>query len=165
MRIATKLTLLLLLSGAVVMAAFGFVRVQQERQRLIVALQQDLVVVENTMRLVVEHALRDRQPQDIRELFAEPVRDPGRTEPGRTPGDLAAPGSAAERSASRERGNLRTRPVRPERLLAPAARRTWGPRAGRHEAVGEREAPAERMHRASQIANHPHRKETRHATV
>jgi len=76
MRIATKLTLLLLLSGAVVMAAFGFVRVQQERQRLIVALQQDLVVVANTMRLVVEHALRDRQPQDIRELFAELVRDP-----------------------------------------------------------------------------------------
>jgi len=76
MRIATKLTLVLLFSGAVVMAAFGFVRVQQERQRLIAELKQDLVILASTMRLVVEHALRDRQPQDIRELLAEMVRDP-----------------------------------------------------------------------------------------
>lgn len=76
MRLVTKLMLLLILTVALVMAAFGFVRVQQERQRLIAELKQDLVIQASTMRLVVEHALRDRQPQDIRELLAEMVRDP-----------------------------------------------------------------------------------------
>jgi hypothetical protein len=76
MRIATKLTLLLLLAVAVVMAGFGYIRAQQERQRLIDELQQEVLVLANAIKLSVEHALRDRQPQDIRELLAEIVRDP-----------------------------------------------------------------------------------------
>ena len=76
MRIATKLTLLLLLAVAVVMAGFGYIRAQQERQRLIAEYQQEVLVLANAIKLSVEHALRDRQPQDIRELLAEIVRDP-----------------------------------------------------------------------------------------
>lgn len=76
MRIATKLTILLLAAVAVVMAGFGYIRAQQERQRLIAELQQEVLVLANAIKLTVEHALRDRQPQDIRELLAEMVRDP-----------------------------------------------------------------------------------------
>lgn len=76
MRIATKLTLLLLAAVALVMAAFGFIRAQQERQRLITELQQEVRLLANAIKLTVEHALRDRQPQDIRELLAEMVRGP-----------------------------------------------------------------------------------------
>lgn len=76
MRIATKLTILLLAAVAVVMAAFGYIRSQQERQRLIGELQEEVLVLANAIKLTVEHALRDRQPQDIRELLAEMVREP-----------------------------------------------------------------------------------------
>jgi len=76
MRIATKLTLLLLLAVAVVMTGFGFIRSQQERERLIAEHQQEVLVLANAIKLSVEHALRDRQPQDIRELLAEMVREP-----------------------------------------------------------------------------------------
>jgi signal transduction histidine kinase len=76
MRIATKLTLLLLLAVSAVLAGFGYLRIQQERNRLIEELQQEVVVLANAMGLAVEHALRDRQPEDIRELLTEIVRDP-----------------------------------------------------------------------------------------
>jgi len=76
MRIATKLTLLLLLAVAVVMAGFGYIRARQERQRLITEVQQEVLVLANAIKLTVEHALRDRRPQDIQELLAEMVRDP-----------------------------------------------------------------------------------------
>ena len=76
MRIATKLTLLLLLAVSAVLAGFGYIRIQQERNRLIEELQQEVVVLANAMGLAVEHALRDRQPEDIRELLTEIVRDP-----------------------------------------------------------------------------------------
>ncbi len=76
MRIATKLTLLLLLAVAVVMAGFGYIRAGQERQRLIAESQQEVLVLANAIKLTVEHALRDRRPQDIRELLTEMVRDP-----------------------------------------------------------------------------------------
>jgi signal transduction histidine kinase len=76
MRIATKLTLLLLLVVAVVMSGFGYIRARQERQRLIAELQQEVLVLANAIKLAVEHALRDRRPQDIQELLAAMVRDP-----------------------------------------------------------------------------------------
>jgi signal transduction histidine kinase len=76
MRIATKLTLLLLLAVAVVMAGFGYIRARQERERLIVELQQEVLVLANAIKLTVEHALRDRRPQDIQELLTEMVHDP-----------------------------------------------------------------------------------------
>ena len=76
MRIATRLTLLLLLSVAVVMAGFGYIRARQERQRLIAESQQEVLVLANAIKLTVEHALRDRRPQDIQELLTEMVRDP-----------------------------------------------------------------------------------------
>ncbi len=76
MRIATKLTLLLLIAVAVVMAGFGYIRAGQERQRLIAELQQEVLVLANSIRLTVEHALRDRRPQDIQELLTEVVGEP-----------------------------------------------------------------------------------------
>jgi len=76
MRIATKLTLLLLLAVAMVMAGFGYIRARQERQRLIAELQQEVLVLANAIKLTVEHALRDRRPQDIQELLTEMVREP-----------------------------------------------------------------------------------------
>jgi signal transduction histidine kinase len=76
MRIATKLTLFLLLAVAVVMSGFGYIRARQERQRLIAELQQEVLVLANAIKLAVEHALRDRRPQDIQELLAAMVREP-----------------------------------------------------------------------------------------
>ena len=76
MRIATKLTLFLLLAVAVVMAGFGYIRAQQERQRLVEELKQEVRLLANAIKLTVEHALRDRQPQDIWELLGEMVRHP-----------------------------------------------------------------------------------------
>ncbi len=76
MRIATKLTLMLLIAVAVVLASFGYLRARQERQRLIHELQEEVLVLANAMKLTVEHALRDRQLQDVRELLAEMVRGP-----------------------------------------------------------------------------------------
>jgi signal transduction histidine kinase len=76
MRIATKLTLLLLLAVAVVMAGFGYIRARQERERLIVEFQQEVLVLANAIKLTVEHALRDRRPQDIQELLTEMVHGP-----------------------------------------------------------------------------------------
>ncbi len=76
MRIATKLTLLLLLAVAVVLAGFGYIRARQERERLIAEVRQEVLVLANAIRLTVEHALRDRRPQDIQELLAAMVHDP-----------------------------------------------------------------------------------------
>jgi signal transduction histidine kinase len=58
------------------MSGFGYIRARQERQRLIAEFQQEVLVLANAIKLTVEHALRDRRPQDIQELLAEMVRDP-----------------------------------------------------------------------------------------
>lgn len=76
MRLATKLTLLLLLPVAVVMAAFGYIRAQQERERQIAEFRQEVLVLAHAVRRAVEYSLRDRQPQDIRALLSELVREP-----------------------------------------------------------------------------------------
>jgi signal transduction histidine kinase len=76
MRIATKLTLILILAVAAVLAGFGYLRIRQERHHLTAQLQQEVMVLTKAIRLVVEHALRDRRPEDIRELLAEIVKDP-----------------------------------------------------------------------------------------
>lgn len=76
MRIATRLTLLLIVAIAAVMAAFGYLRARQERQHLIAELQQETLLLANAIKLTVEHALRDRNPQDIRELLVAMVREP-----------------------------------------------------------------------------------------
>ena len=74
MRIATRLTLLLLLAIALVMGGFAYLRIRQERQRLVGEIQQDVVVLANAIQLVAEHALRDRRPQDIQQLLVEMVQ-------------------------------------------------------------------------------------------
>jgi two-component system, NtrC family, sensor kinase len=76
MRIATTLTLVLLLAVSAVLAVFGYLRMRQERSRVTEELQQEVLILTNAIRLSVEHALRDRQPADIQELLAEIVRDP-----------------------------------------------------------------------------------------
>jgi sensor histidine kinase regulating citrate/malate metabolism len=75
MRIATRLTLLLLLAVALVMAGFAYLRNQQDRQRLVGEVQQEVLVLANAIKLVVEHALRDRRPQDIQQMLAEMVQE------------------------------------------------------------------------------------------
>jgi signal transduction histidine kinase len=75
MRIATRLTLVLLLAVVSVMAAFAYIRTQQERTRLTTELTQEVLLLANTVKLVVEHALRDRRPQDIQELLDELVHE------------------------------------------------------------------------------------------
>jgi signal transduction histidine kinase len=80
MRIATKLTLFLLLAVSAVMAGFAYVRARQEQQRLIAELQQEVQVLSGSIRLTVEHALRDRRPQDIQELLTEMVADQNRVD-------------------------------------------------------------------------------------
>lgn len=75
MRIATKLTLLLLLAVSAVLAGFGYLRVQQERDRLVEEAQQEAAVLTNAVRLVVERAIRDRRPEDVREVLTEIVRN------------------------------------------------------------------------------------------
>jgi signal transduction histidine kinase len=76
MRIATKLTILLLLAVALVVAGFGYLRMHQERDRLVEDVQQQAVVLTNAVRLAVEHAMRDKRPEDIQELLTEIVRHP-----------------------------------------------------------------------------------------
>ncbi|RPI04871.1 MAG: hypothetical protein EHM71_13195, partial [Zetaproteobacteria bacterium] len=76
MRIATKLTLVLILAVALVVAGFGYIRMQQERAHLIGQLQQEVAVLSNAIRLVVERSLRDGQPDAMRELLGELVKDP-----------------------------------------------------------------------------------------
>ncbi len=76
MRIATKLTILLLLAVSVVLAGFGYLRMRQERTRLLEEVQQEAVVLTNAVRLVVEHAIRDKRPEDVQELLTEIVRPP-----------------------------------------------------------------------------------------
>jgi two-component system, NtrC family, sensor histidine kinase HydH len=76
MRIATKLTLLLIAAVVAVMVAFGYLRAQQERQHLITELQQETLLLANAIKLTVEHAFRDRNPQDIRDLLVAMVREP-----------------------------------------------------------------------------------------
>jgi signal transduction histidine kinase len=75
MRIATRLTLLLLIAVALVMTGYAYLRTQQERQRVIGEMQQEVLVLANAIKLVAEHALRDRRPQDIQELLAEMVHE------------------------------------------------------------------------------------------
>jgi signal transduction histidine kinase len=75
MRIATRLTLLLLLAVALVMAGFAYLRNQQDRQRLVGEVQQEVLVLANAIKLVAEHALRDRRPQDIQQMLAEMVQE------------------------------------------------------------------------------------------
>jgi len=76
MRIGTKLTLLLLAAVASVMASFGYIRVQQERERLIAELQQETLLLANAIKPTVEHALRDRLPQDIQDLLVAMAQRP-----------------------------------------------------------------------------------------
>ncbi len=76
MRIATKLTILLLLAVSVVMAGFGYLRMQQERERLVEEVQQEAEVLANAVRLVVEHAIRDKHPEGVYDLLTEIVRHP-----------------------------------------------------------------------------------------
>jgi len=76
MRIATKLTILLLLAVSVVLAGFGYLRMRQERERLVEEVQQEAAVLTNAVRLLVEHAVRDKRPEDVRELLTEIVRHP-----------------------------------------------------------------------------------------
>jgi signal transduction histidine kinase len=76
MRIATKLTILLLLAVSAVLAGFGYLRMQQERERFIEEVEQEAVVLTNAVRLVVEQAIRDKRPEDVRELLTEIVRHP-----------------------------------------------------------------------------------------
>lgn len=75
MRIATRLTLLLIVALAAVMAAFGYLHAQLERRHLIAELQEENLLLANAARLTVEHALRDRNPQDIRELLQAMVQE------------------------------------------------------------------------------------------
>lgn len=75
MRIATKLTLVLVLAVSLVLAGFGYVRMQQERARLTDELQQEVLVLTNAIRLIVEHALWERRLDDVRDLLAEIVRE------------------------------------------------------------------------------------------
>ena len=76
MRIGTRLTLLLVVAVAVVLAAFGYLRARQERQHLIAEAEQETLLLANAITLTVEHALRDSNPQDIRELLSAIVRAP-----------------------------------------------------------------------------------------
>ncbi|MCX5732956.1 MAG: ATP-binding protein [candidate division NC10 bacterium] len=75
MRIATRVTLLLLLAVALVMAGFAILRNHQERQRLVGEVQQEALVLASAIKLVVEHARRDRRPQDIQQMLAEMVQE------------------------------------------------------------------------------------------
>lgn len=76
MRIATKLTILLLLAVSVAMAGFGYIRMQQERERLVAEVQGEAEVLTNAVRLVIERAIRDKHPGDIEALLNEIVRHP-----------------------------------------------------------------------------------------
>jgi signal transduction histidine kinase len=76
MRIATRLTLLLISAVVVVTATFAFFRAQEERQHLIAEVQQETLVLAHAIKLTVEHALRDRRPQDIQEMLAAMVQAP-----------------------------------------------------------------------------------------
>ncbi len=71
MRLAGKLTLWLLAAVAVVMAGFGYIRVQQQARWLIADLQEDVWVQANTIKLMVEHAMRDQRLHAIHGLLAE----------------------------------------------------------------------------------------------
>lgn len=75
MHLASKLTLLLLAAVAVVMAGFGYIRAQQQRQWLIADLQEDVWVQANTIKLMVEDAMRAQRLQAIHGLLAEIERD------------------------------------------------------------------------------------------
>jgi len=76
MRIATKLTILLLLAVSLVVAGFGYIGMHQERDRLVEEVQQEAVALTNAVRLAVEHAIRDKRPEDVQELLTEIVRHP-----------------------------------------------------------------------------------------
>ncbi len=71
MRLAGKLTLWLLAAVAVVMAGFGYIRVQQQARWLIADLQEDVWVQANTIKLMVEDAMRDQRLHAIHGLLAE----------------------------------------------------------------------------------------------
>jgi len=76
MRIATKLTILLLLAVSVALAGYGYLRTKRERDRLVEEVQQDAVFLANAVRLAVEHAMRDKRPEDVPKLLTEIVRHP-----------------------------------------------------------------------------------------
>ncbi len=76
MRIATKLTIFLLVAVSLVMAGFGYLRMRAERDRLVEEVQQEAVFLTNAVRLAVEHAIRDRRPEDVQRLLTELVRQP-----------------------------------------------------------------------------------------
>jgi signal transduction histidine kinase len=76
MRIATKLTIFLLLAVSVALAGYGYLRMQRERDRLVEEVQQDAVFLTNAVRLAVEHAMRDKRPEDVQKLLTEIVRRP-----------------------------------------------------------------------------------------
>lgn len=76
MRIATKLTICLLAAVSLVMAGFGYLRMQAERDRLVEEVQQEALFLTNAVRLAVEHAIRDRRSEDVLQLLTELVRQP-----------------------------------------------------------------------------------------
>jgi signal transduction histidine kinase len=76
MRIATKLTLVLILAVALVVAGFGYLRMGQEREHLIDQLQQEVAILSNAIRLVVERSLREPQPDGMGELLGALAKDP-----------------------------------------------------------------------------------------
>ena len=76
MRLATKLTLALLIAVALVMSGFGYWRARGERQHAIDEAKDEVLLLANTLRLAVQHAIRDQQPEYIRELLDELVRSP-----------------------------------------------------------------------------------------
>jgi signal transduction histidine kinase len=76
MRLATKLTLALLIAVALVMTGFAYWRARGERQHAVDEAKDEALLLANTLRLAVQHALRDRQPEYIRELLDELVRSP-----------------------------------------------------------------------------------------
>jgi signal transduction histidine kinase len=76
MRLATKLTLALLIAVALVMTGFAYWRAGGERERAIDDAKDEVLLLANTLRLAVQQDLRDRQPDYIRELLDELVRGP-----------------------------------------------------------------------------------------
>ena len=71
MRLATRLTLVLLVAVAVVLTGFGYIRVQQERRRLVADLREDVWVQAHIIKLAVEQALLNQGPEARQELLAQ----------------------------------------------------------------------------------------------
>lgn len=67
MRITTRLTAVLALTGLIVFGGYGARAVYDERRSLDIAVQREIVLLGTTLRISVENALRDRQLEDIDE--------------------------------------------------------------------------------------------------